>query len=1107
MQLRRLPLRITTLVAAVAITLATVQVATAQVLQEDFEGVSETGIQSILIGAGFNIVDDWDTGLSGENAFAGTVGYLNVNPVSAVGSLTAGVDGGGGATLSVAGVNFNILEHHFNTVTGVGGGVFLAGDGVTPDTFNYTLNWEDAIYGEGAFAGTFGGAILVGDATAEGVPGGGVDSQGGARLDVDNVNLGATGGWYAGLQWGAGSLPGGTALVNPSFDDGGVASLTGWSEFGPGWNVLPETITPQSPPGICKMFGQFNGAVNESGIVQVLPASEGQTWELDVATRHNTGDSLVGTANIAIMRIEYLDAGSAVIGSVQATVLDAASPLNVWQDNTPISLAAPVGTAYVRPVIAFVQTANAGGAALYDDVSLTLVGGPPSIDLSAFSLTADIRGTVDVGGEVLGDYQLRIEDTDGDRLVFYGTANGSWQTGVGGALSTATEADSTGTPASGVFNVNSSSYTVVIAFDNDGANQWGTGGTLEVDNLVLTNSNSEGAGWYAGLFWDGLTTTQTDMSLLKLTADVKGDVVGGDYVLRLEAFKSGLAGLNEDFELATQTGGGLFLIPDDIPPGGSEAVIESAITNYDDGIDGEGAFGGVFGLAEFFDPSGGISAQVVSDGTQGFVAEIRVECISAPTTGGWFAGLTWGNQLLPSTDLGAMELTARIKGTSACFGGLGDYELRIEDAQGDRLYFPMTANGSWQDVGGFLNTATEGPRAGGGGDGSFNFDSASYTVVVAFVDPNVGWEFGGVLQVDELYLTPAVVNTQIGEVSFSGTADGTFQQIGGFLTEGVSNLGDTNQDFNSATGTGGGEFYTANGGGILGGYGWDDGIEFEQAFAGVWGDGTIANVYADACLTCGSSSTPAGRLEVESAAYGASGGWWAGLTFPGVRIDLSAGAGDNLAALSDVIFSAKIQGLADTGLGQTLGNYQFRIEDAETDYIAFNMTADGTLQPVGGALSTAVRGQTPDGNGSFNYVQGAYNITLVIEGGPGYDTWGSGGTLIIDDLFVTGVPFSSADNFTVTATFENEMETWGTGAALTVDNIYFGEEGVVGKGDMNCDGFVDIDDVEPFVQALTDPAGYIAAYPDCDILNGDVLEDTAVNGLDIAAFTTLLISN
>ncbi|MEZ6086030.1 MAG: hypothetical protein R3E58_19250 [Phycisphaerae bacterium] len=64
-------------------------------------------------------------------------------------------------------------------------------------------------------------------------------------------------------------------------------------------------------------------------------------------------------------------------------------------------------------------------------------------------------------------------------------------------LSTFTEADPTGIPTVGVFDLNASSYKVVIAFDNEGSTPWGTGGTLTVDNIVLTNSDSTGAAWYA----------------------------------------------------------------------------------------------------------------------------------------------------------------------------------------------------------------------------------------------------------------------------------------------------------------------------------------------------------------------------------------------------------------------------------------------------------------------------------------------------------------------------------------------------------------------------------------------------------------------------------
>jgi carboxypeptidase A4 len=59
-------------------------------------------------------------------------------------------------------------------------------------------------------------------------------------------------------------------------------------------------------------------------------------------------------------------------------------------------------------------------------------------------------------------------------------------------------------------------------------------------------------------------------------------------------------------------------------------------------------------------------------------------------------------------------------------------------------------------------------------------------------------------------------------------------------------------------------------------------------------------------------------------------------------------------------------------------------------------------------------------------------------------------------------------------------------------------------GDMNCDGVVSVADIGPFVMALTDPAGYIAAYPTCSLLNGDFTADGQLTVGDIGAFVSAL---
>ncbi len=59
-------------------------------------------------------------------------------------------------------------------------------------------------------------------------------------------------------------------------------------------------------------------------------------------------------------------------------------------------------------------------------------------------------------------------------------------------------------------------------------------------------------------------------------------------------------------------------------------------------------------------------------------------------------------------------------------------------------------------------------------------------------------------------------------------------------------------------------------------------------------------------------------------------------------------------------------------------------------------------------------------------------------------------------------------------------------------------------GDMNCDGSVDFFDIDAFVLAITDPAGYAAQYPDCDLSQADCNEDGSVDFFDIDSFVELI---
>lgn len=59
--------------------------------------------------------------------------------------------------------------------------------------------------------------------------------------------------------------------------------------------------------------------------------------------------------------------------------------------------------------------------------------------------------------------------------------------------------------------------------------------------------------------------------------------------------------------------------------------------------------------------------------------------------------------------------------------------------------------------------------------------------------------------------------------------------------------------------------------------------------------------------------------------------------------------------------------------------------------------------------------------------------------------------------------------------------------------------------DMNCDGLKNGRDVDAFVRAMTSPSAYRAAYPTCNILNGDMNGNWAVTSADMAAFVAALM--
>ncbi len=99
--------------------------------------------------------------------------------------------------------------------------------------------------------------------------------------------------------------------------------------------------------------------------------------------------------------------------------------------------------------------------------------------------------------------------------------------------------------------------------------------------------------------------------------------------------------------------------------------------------------------------------------------------------------------------------------------------------------------------------------------------------------------------------------------------------------------------------------------------------------------------------------------------------------------------------------------------------------------------------------------------------------------------------------------------------FGNSVAISGTtaivGAYMDDDNgdrsgsAYLFDAGRFDPGDLNCDGSIDLADVEPFLVALIDPGEYETRYEDCDINLADLNDDGSVDLQDVEPFIELLI--
>jgi hypothetical protein len=186
------------------------------------------------------------------------------------------------------------------------------------------------------------------------------------------------------------------------------------------------------------------------------------------------------------------------------------------------------------------------------------------------------------------------------------------------------------------------------------------------------------------------------------------------------------------------------------------------------------------------------------------------------------------------------------------------------------------------------------------------------------------------------------------------------------------------------------------------------------------------------------------------------------------------------------------------------GNYRY-------DYAIFNLNSDRS----GGSLTIPLNGAAPVNIGfhDVDYHSGEPydNTDWVVEVTSGAITWRSPQTFAQN-------PNSNALRWGTMYNFwfetnrppANGMATLGLFKPHTPQSVQFDAPIPSGPafalGDMNCDGVITVSDIGPFVLAVTDPAAYAAAFPNCDIDLADMNNDGQITVSDIGAFVALLAS-
>ena len=189
-------------------------------------------------------------------------------------------------------------------------------------------------------------------------------------------------GWAASLLSNAGF----------EFDPAGQnQNLPGWQPYGANsYNETDATIA-HSGTNYFKVYQQFTGALNFSGVFQDYISGPGATYSASGWARTSSNDAIVGQ-NVAWIEVTFRDAAANILALYRTSIITSNGfPKNTWVNlsvtnqynpnsylitNTATTLVAPAGTYFLRYQIVFQGDAiNSDGSVYFDDLNLSVASG------------------------------------------------------------------------------------------------------------------------------------------------------------------------------------------------------------------------------------------------------------------------------------------------------------------------------------------------------------------------------------------------------------------------------------------------------------------------------------------------------------------------------------------------------------------------------------------------------------------------------------------------------------------------------------------------------------------------------------------------------------